>query len=224
MKWNERFGSRMANGATVDQAIAYADGFSDYYDNTAQRSSTRYGNGNTKLTNTRSLMSSAKAEQEDAIVLNSSQITFNKEERNFSAITSALKSQISDLDSEKYQPVMAEISDEEYYVDLVEYVDGYETSSAVSVHFYNGVAVETRDNRIEGDRSSLKAPRTPNQNDIAAAYETASQKLTNAGYEIVEQYGKAVYDIDNDKFVYRVFTTYSSNGLLGGDVTDYEII
>ena len=219
-KWNERFGSRLALGQTVDQAITYADGFSDYYDNTAQRSSTRYGTGTTRLTTAKS---ATDIPQEKLVNLNVPQITFDKTSTDFKSIAKALKYQIADLDSEKYIAVLSENDVNSFYVDFMESVDGYETSSGVSVYFENGKAVSVRDNRIDGNRPE-KAPRSPSTSDIEATYKLAKQKLAELGYTVVSQSGKAVYDIIEDKFVYRVFSTYSSNGFLGGDVTDYEII
>ena len=61
---------------------------------------------------------------------------------------------------------------------------------------------------------------------ISAAIEQANDEVysIDLNYTITEQHGEMFYDIQEDKYYYRIFTGYEdSNGTCGAVVTMYEL-
>ena len=223
-KWNERFGSRLANGYTVAQAITYADNFNDYSHPNEQRSSTYYGNGNVRITLTRSASLNSESLANQPIISQAPNISYesaNIDEQ----IEAALKKVSPDFESSVYEKNIIDKGDVGTYYVYTEKIGEYRTNSSYTVAFQNNKATEIIDGTISGVRPT-QLHRTATIAEKRAAEEINEQKIAQRGTNasITEHKGEHVYDIVSGKFLYRVLTVYEEDGVYGTESADYEIV
>jgi len=214
--WLERFVDELAAGSTVARAKQYADSFT-YLDGDVKK-----GNiyGDDSLTLSEAVAKSLKNIELDSTKLQSNEIKeerkvefekglkFNgKARRESDNLISILSNEDASFSLNNYKIVFSE-SKNEKIVDYIKLIDGYETNAGFTVFIKDAVVTDIYKNNVEkcNQNSEIKVPKIGEKEILEKVYNELSLK-----YEVIEQSGNLMYDVNTKQFNYVVLTDYIVN-------------
>ena len=227
-EWQKRFQNRLALGHSVSSSANYANGFNDYYDNSTIKSWRIYGNGSLIVKKSTKSNMNLPIEERDYTELKYKNISVEIEQ-NEPAIQ-AIKEINPTFSSENYKIIKTKTSenDENYTIDYLMMNNGCVTSSGYSIIVENSVVVGIQDNSVVINENKKLSSYVPviTQKDIDDANEAARAKVMeiNENYTVEELSGEAYYDVDTNKYFYKVFTVYKTPGGAFGAFSHFEPI
>jgi len=232
--WLERFVDELAAGSTVAQAKQYADSFN--YNDSNVRNGYIYGDTSLKLSN--AVASNLKNVQivasVDFVELQNSEKTKNrkveieKELRINSMksvesgdLISLLNSEDASFSLDNYKIVEIE-SENSKIIEFIKLIDGCETNSGFTVFVKDELVTDIYKNNIEkcNEKTEIKKPSINEKKILEEVFNEVSLQ-----YQVIEQNGKLVYDVNTQQFNYVVLTDYIVNedGTLGRSEICYEV-
>lgn len=225
--WQKRFQNRLALGHSVSTSANYANGFNDYNDNRI-KSWRIYGNGSLIVKKSSKNNINLPVEERDYTELKYKNISVEIEHKE--PAIQAIKEINPTFSSKNYKIIKTKTSenDENYTIDYLMMNNGYVTSSGYSVIVEDSIVVGVQDNTVvinENKNSSSYVP-VITQDDIDDANEAAREKVMeiNENYTVEELSGEAYYDVDTNKYYYKVFTVYKTPGGAFGAFSHFEPI
>ena len=227
-EWQKRFQNRLALGHSVSSSANYANGFNDYYDNSTIKSWRIYGNGSLIVKKSTKSNIDIPIEKRDYTELKYKNISVEIEQ-NKPAIQ-AIKEINPTFSSENYKIIKTKTSENDgnYTIDYLMINNGYVTSSGYSIIVENNVVVGIQDNSVVINENKKLSSCVPviTQKHIDDANEAARAKVMeiNENYTVEELSGEAYYDVDTNKYFYKVFTVYKTPGGAFGAFSHFEAI
>ncbi len=214
-KWQKRFQNRLALGHTVQASANYANGFSDYNDNSTIKSWRIYGNSALVIKKSSKSSNDILSESIISTDLTSNNIIVNINDPNPGL--AAIKTVDPSFSSNNYKVTVTKTDDnsENYTIDYTLMNGDFVTSSGYSIIVEKGKAIRVQDNTVSS--STLYSS---NQNGIKITDDVIRVALNeaklqiesnNSGNKVTKQRGEAYYDIENGKHYYRVFTVYEAD-------------
>lgn len=228
VKWQDRFGYRVSHGYTVANAVNYANSFNDYGEQ-GVRTAKYYGNGNTTIkVNTRSLSEVSEViEDETTIEVCDFILTY---ESDLQLLTNLLETKIPNFNKNGYiiKKTSTSPDNQNFIVDYIETVDGYETDSMYTVVCENNKVQYIRNNTLSRPNTlSNTSHRKPTETDIQTAQAIAEQAIVerNDGSSIQRFEGQNLYDIHTGKYYYILTAVIDvGGGALDTLTIKYEIV
>ena len=243
-QWLNRFNNQLALGASLYAAMNYANSF-NYSDNNVKYNTVR------GMTSTVIKKSGAKSlddidisaleieygsdsvntyiqvleeyKQRKTIPVNEV-ISFDSKSKNTDYLLKYLASTIDGFDASNYLPIVYDgITADNFTVDFIYLINGYETNSGYSVIISDGIVDAIYDNTIKVGKFELKEV-IFSDDLMDKAYKEAAEQYSNKQNSVVSQSGKVFYDIENNEVLYRVKTVYYvNNESYFAEVYDYKI-
>lgn len=224
-EWQKRFQNRLALGHSVSASATYANGFNDYNDNNI-KSWRIYGNGALIVKKSTRSSINIPVEKRDYTELKFKNISVDMTQKE--PAIQAIKEINPTFTSENYKIIKTKTSEnnENYTIDYLMTKNGYTTSLGYSIIVENGIVIGIQDNSIvtnENKKSSGYVP-VVTQNDIDDANKAAREKVMeiNKNYTVEELSGEAYYDVDTNKYYYKVFTVYKTPGGAFGAFSHFQ--
>lgn len=224
-KWQKRFQSRLVAGDTVCNAAVYANTFMDYNYNEKICDWITKGNGNITIYKAKSASSSDEDKMYKYTDISKYNIDATATDR--TSIISAVQRINENFTGENYELKVSHINNmDNTFIAYLSYTyNGFDTSSGYTVVVKDGLVHSIRDNTIKIEASSKIAPAQSKIYESLACEKAISEmKKLNSTYILHEQEVLPYYDIENDRYYYRVFTVYKTDGGAFGTLsTDYEL-
>ena len=226
--WLPRFQYRIYQGYSVQQAVTYANGFSDY-DNDSITDVNVLGGSTTipHYGNAKSLSEMAETANVDCL----QEYTVNYPvgtDVEQSLIDSISATTGVQLTTGSYTLQESSAGNEETSIYRIQIKRGdFETTTGFVVTVKNGTIIHMAHTSADSDGVAImSAVPTVTEADRAAAIAQANAEITAAYPDatIIEQIGKNCYDINTDTYYYKVFSTYQfADETKGGHITSYII-
>ena len=235
-KWQERFQTALINGSSVSAAADAADLYCDYYSNNTIKAHIIYGNENLIMNANNSYigLECSPMMTPGSNFLRASNISYPM--HNQAVLKSILRTEFNDFYEGDAAITITYTNTQKtnYVIDYLYLNNGYITACGFTLIVKNGTITHMQYNNAQTlerlsqeniARSNVHASQIAAEV-ISAAIEQANDEVysIDLNYTITEQHGEMFYDIQENKYYYRIFTGYEdSNGTCGAVVTMYEL-
>lgn len=235
-KWQERFQTALIDGVSVSAAVDYADSFSDYYFNNTIKAHHIYGNENLiiNVNNSHVGVVCSLTMSEESCLLKKFNILYPTHDK--TELKRILRSEFANFCEGEARITITYTNPQKtnYVVDYLYLYNGYVTACGYTLIVKDGIIMQIQYNNVQtldhlSQKNTVCAQAHASQitdKVISAAIEQANAEVhsINQNCIITEQYGEMFYDIQEDKYYYKIFTGYKdSNGICGAVVTLYEL-
>lgn len=228
INWLERFYNRLATGNTISAAVTYADSFNDYSSNSYLKNHRLYGNGNQKIkrTSLSSVSSVQLNDKEDERIHYITKTTFSYDNNDYSILENIIKKEFPMFDLNRYKIKVSStsIDNKDFVVDFNEIVNGCWTSSGYTMIFTNETCDIIYDNTINSQNKLVEAKAFNVTEDAITISEAKQQAATyiSSKDKIIEQKYEKCYDLQSNRYYYRIYTSFGPFGTTYHRTTVYD--
>ena len=229
VKWIPRFQYRIYQGYTVQQAVTYANGFSDYGHTSITDvyvlggSTTIPHYGSTASLSTMEETAEIDCLQEYTV---NYPVGVDVEQSLIACIAAATGTQLAAGGYTMQTAPSSEAGVTTYRIQIKR--GDFETNTGFAVTVKNGAVVHIAETTADNaGAATMSVAPTVTDADRAAAVAQANAEIAAAYPDatIIEQSGKNCYDVHTNTYYYRVFSTYQfADETKGGHITDYVIV
>lgn len=227
--WIPRFQYRIYQGYTVQQAVTYANGFSDYGHTSITDvyvlggSTTIPHYGSTASLSTMEETAEIDCLQEYTV---NYPVGVDVEQSLIACIAAATGTQLAAGGYTMQTAPSSEAGVTTYRIQIKR--GDFETNTGFAVTVKNGAVVHIAETTADNaGAATMSVAPTVTDADRAAAVAQANAEIAAAYPDatIIEQSGKNCYDVHTNTYYYRVFSTYQfADETKGGHITDYVIV
>ena len=228
--WLPRFQYRIYQGYTVQQAVTYANGFSDY-GHTSITDVNIKGSGSTTIPHYGSTASLSTMEETAEIdCLQEYTVNYpvgaDVEQSLIACIAATTGTQLAAGGYTMQTAPSSEAGVTTYRIQIKR--GDFETNTGFAVTVKNGAVVHIAETTADNaGAATMSVAPTVTDADRTAAVAQANAEIAAAYPDatIIEQSGKNCYDVHTNTYYYRVFSTYQfADETKGGHITDYVIV